>query len=381
MNREEQIFDLIESYSKGQMSIAQQEEFETLLHTNNEVRAQYEEFKDAEELMLDKFLIEEKAKMKSFDYEKALRKPGFIGKTTLFIGVLSVLLIGGLYWFLDDDASSGQKQQNSKPVEVPFGDNLSEETSPPVKQVIDRTEPEGGDVIIANNSHPIERIESINNLESTDSISFTNNTKKAEVVDETGLEDKEVHKQNKDISTSKQNGANPCLETDLRLGSLIGTNSCIGQNSGKIEVGEVRGGIKPYTMEIDKINYTGSVSNIENLKAGNYDVRVMDSLGCDITKTVTVGEVCCTQDYTLDLIFSWSESYDEFTWPSICNQSYYVSILTRSGEEKLKELIRANESTTWDGRDSKGNQLSPGYYILLYKLESGEILRKGLNIL
>lgn len=70
----------------------------------------------------------------------------------------------------------------------------------------------------------------------------------------------------------------------LSVTPTIVNNSCFGNATGSVTL-NVTGGVKPYTY-----SWSNSMSSqaIQNLKAGNYSVTVMDSNGCSLNRTYSI---------------------------------------------------------------------------------------------
>ncbi len=62
--------------------------------------------------------------------------------------------------------------------------------------------------------------------------------------------------------------------------------SCFGENDGELEV-SISGGFPPYSISW---NNGDSLQKLKNLSAGNYVLKVVDSLGCTNTKTYSIEE-------------------------------------------------------------------------------------------
>ncbi len=83
---------------------------------------------------------------------------------------------------------------------------------------------------------------------------------------------------------------NVVADTALPIMDILSQNiSCFGEIDGQISVPDIQGGTPPYTFSFDGAE-TGGVRDFFNLPAGTYELRVVDSSGCEATAQVQIEE-------------------------------------------------------------------------------------------
>lgn len=80
-----------------------------------------------------------------------------------------------------------------------------------------------------------------------------------------------------------QNGCDSVVQVNIFTSEIIATvkskESC--SDDGAIYISEINGGNKPYTIAVNDSVYD-HVNTIENLPAGNYEIKITDALGCTL---------------------------------------------------------------------------------------------------
>lgn len=71
---------------------------------------------------------------------------------------------------------------------------------------------------------------------------------------------------------------------------LTTTDACWNSASGGLEIVNLAGGVPPYSLSVDGIDFT-TVTLFENLNGGEYEVMVQDDAGCIATQMVTIPEI------------------------------------------------------------------------------------------
>lgn len=150
--------------------------------------------------------------------------------------------------------------------------------------------------------------------------------------------------------------------------------SCTNSNSGSVQIllSSILGGQAPYRYTIDG----KSNSLLNDLAAGTYEVKVVDSRGCNSEKTVDISEKSCTvfKDY------SFRPEAETLKLPFAEMESGTLSIMDKSGKVVYKTDLINGLPNEWNGRSMNGSSLEMGSYLYIATFTNGES-RQGYIIL
>jgi large repetitive protein len=134
-----------------------------------------------------------------------------------------------------------------------------------------------------------------------------------------------------------------------------------GSNDGYIK-SIVSGGTAPYTYEWA---HSANSSELNNLSAGVYQVKITDSNGCTITENITLNE---PSDIIIPNGFSPNSDGDNdaFVIKGIeGNMNNTLMVFNRWGTEVFSQK---NYSNNWTGLSNNGSQLLDGTYFIIFKI-------------
>ena len=152
--------------------------------------------------------------------------------------------------------------------------------------------------------------------------------------------------------------------------------TCEGDLDGSITL-SIIGGATPYSL---KWSNGGNESGLVNLGHGDYTVTLTDAAGCEIVRTITVGEQC---NPDIPDVFSPNGDgiNDEWVIPGIENYPRNeVRIFNRWGNIIYQKNGYMND---WTGTYTNGELLSIGayYYIVRLNDPTGKILSGSITVI
>lgn len=161
---------------------------------------------------------------------------------------------------------------------------------------------------------------------------------------------------------------NPCEEVAIHIPFTV-EKACTGQNNGKIQVkeNEIRGGTKPYEVELFQGISRISSIQYDHLYPGSYTLKVTDKQGCTNSHEIRVDEKFC-QPRNVSIAPNYGE-----VWEYHGNEgdSYYLSILNQAGQLVYKSALLTG-NTTWAGTFTSGAPVEAGLYIYIVEYTNGK---------
>jgi gliding motility-associated-like protein len=125
-------------------------------------------------------------------------------------------------------------------------------------------------------------------------------------------------------------------------------------------------------------NQEGNTNLIHDLPPGDYEIMIIDDLGCQIDTIVTIKQNQCP--FVIANIFSPNgdgvNDFVELTWQTSDQiQIKHFSVFDRWGNElySLSGVWVNNHHVLWDG-NTNGKEASPGVYTYVLQIESTETI-------
>lgn len=361
-------FEQIENYLNGSMSASEHAEFEKLMEQNKDLKSEVLLQEQMNDVLLDKFLLEEKAFMQSFNYQQ---------QTTswykyLFAG-LSVLSLLSIPFFINTQEKVEEQPRIVEKNELVSEKNeiIPEEIQVPivVKNKVEKTTPSAIKTIPKEEKTVSEKVVSSPTKPKTKEIVIVSKKDKKEDVVPTTIINEEIVKTSKEeIDIIKED---PCKTVKMNPSFEI-TKSCENEATGEILIKTT----STYQYSLNEERFSKQ-SNYNYLAKGNYIIQIKDENNCVEKHEVFVGEKQCIEAP----VYSFSESVEGgFEFSLFENEKpYFLTIISKRGEKVFAKQIENSE--WWDGTNLSGDKLLSGYYIVLIQFERETVIKGSITIL
>lgn len=361
-------FEQIENYLNGSMSASEHAEFEKLMEQNKDLKSEVLLQEQMNDVLLDKFLLQEKAFMQNFNYQQ--QTTGWY--KYLFAG-LSVLSLLSIPFFINTRQEADKVEQQlivekNNLVSDNNEKNPQEEIQVPI--VVENK-------VVKTSPLPI-KITSKEEITVSEKVDFPSITpknkeivivpKKEEVVLTTIINQEIVKTSKQEIDIIKED---PCKTIKMNLSFEI-TKSCKNEETGEILIKAK----STYEYSLNQERFSKQ-SNYSHLTKGNYIIEIKDENNCVEEHEVFVGEKQCIEAP----VYSFSESVEGgFEFSLLQNQKpYFLTIISKRGEKVFTKQIENSE--WWDGTNLSGDKLLSGYYIVLIQFEGETVIKGSITVL
>jgi hypothetical protein len=344
----EATYNQIEKYLNKEFSANETILFEKRVANEPDLAAQVNEMQEVNDLLLDKFLLEEKELMKQFDYQSSTDSGKHSSKWWLGLFLLTGTLT--VFFFSQQknkesnitqtiekvESRTLKKEQTSITIAEPTFTNVQ-------KKAKQNPDDKSGIVIIAADSNQ----QAISTFDSIPLPSIVNSPQK-----------------------KRTRKAGTACDTVTISFQITETKPCTNQYNGELMVSSISGGTNPYFIhwKHDSIN---NDSIIVNLYSGMYTLEVTDSAQCTTTKTIVLEDsLCKAETIRPNLKLSFSRSFEEgVLLPNFDNKNYKITIINKKGVQVFERNMTDCEQYIWTG-ETNGEILPVGYYIAIFKVEN-----------
>lgn len=372
MDNEFETYDLFARYFNNELSVEEIASFEKELNTNSSFQQAFDEYKFSQELLVTQELVEVQDILDSFEYPISTPNTPFYKHKLFFIGLgVSILTIGSLASSLilpkhtketnnlDLNTPSivstpsfiKTKKTDSLPIEdenIHTPSSLPKDTFFHTKQAQDISH----DSIMIRNNNTQSLHKDFITQSKVDSVSKKDIHAKS-------LATSSVTKQE---ITSK---STPCQTIDIQYNL---TESCEGNENGKIEIIQSKNGTAPYQYALNNKEWIDN-KTYENLESGTYTLFVKDKNDCESQKKIAILEKKCYPNIYYIIPsqgIEWKIPFDDGK----------ITIMNKRGN-LIHELVLENGTENiWDGNTSNGF-LKAGLYVFYIENSTGELLLKG----
>lgn len=340
MSQEDKQFEEIEKYLNGELHGAELENFLARKNADPEFNDLIESHQLAEELLMQSRLSDVK---KILDEERI--KSGSDNnyfRNSLFGLVLLGLIGFGLYYLTKDKTErlpevavvSASSENNGQDVEqTQKGKNISKSIPKVAEETLERP---------MNNS---------NELSESAKIEF----REPQVI-------ADHHTEQQEIKTEENTASDACA--NVKITAAISTkNACLDEDNGSILVENIKGGNKPYTINILNEENKKVFSSLK-LNEGEYTVSISDHSGCNSVQKVFVKSINCPKDYVINITAG-----DEWEIP-VSDKSGELTIFDKAGSVYFQKDLSANSKDKWNG-ESSGGSIETGFYHFRIKFNDG----------
>jgi hypothetical protein len=369
MSFQEDIYDHIEAYLKGQLDGDQLVAFEKEISLSASLQDEIEKHKTVNALIVEQRLLSVKdllqaEKIKDTNKGSTLNSYVYLAIAVAGIGV-------GSYMLMDTKVEVVTKDV----VELP--NVVQSDSSNSGKNVIGKSigylkNTEAVNTFQTENGFRKSQIqfveqqinESAQNIKSQDTAMVVNQKTKE---NPTSVETKSISNTESTIVVP----ADPCEKVFIQ--ASVKTNpTCVEDNNGTILVHSIQGGKKPYSITLHSSN-NESITN-GSLPTGTYQAIVTDADGCIQTySNIVVSEKDCPKDYSFNPYIGeeWNLEAHDLTGT--------LEMRDKAGMLYYQSTISAHTPLHWSGMGSS-NQIIPGYYIFVIKYSDGTYKRGSVTI-
>lgn len=360
---------MMEKYYFGQMSEGEKIVFEKELASDSGLASDYQNFCDAQLLIVDQALLNFQDSVRDFSGKH--RKQLF-RRSTLRIGlyfVAAAAAVIGVYVITN---------QND-PRQVPNSDTLGISTTliqETVADTIVQTDLVNRDVFV--NVTNVSADQKTSNAEENGELVKTADKKQNSdsTADQTGNRNLKVSNAVTNPVAANEQHASPCTQRIIRADITI-KKSCAEKPNGLITVlkSTISGGRAPYRFSVDD-SYFSANYEFHDLAAGSYTITVKDADGCiSRLPKAEVGSVFCDNEF----VFSPSRN-ETWTIPMHGYSSAELSIFSKSNQLVFARTIQQIDPYSWEGIDNSGNRLPMALYRFTIKYDNGEVFSGYITI-
>lgn len=379
MTFQEDIYRQVEEYIQGSLHQPDNERIKNLIDTDPVYRDAYEEISLSNRIIVGASFSRLREKMRTdlnrIEQQRTRRKKDIrnISMAALLIGAgIAGIWIGkpdektkepamGEY----SDSSHTPNKVQAAPETIPVDTSTKASRMFPVKQAKNPVEP-----IV---SHPVS------------GHVHTDSTPSAEDAGEAAMKEAIVDNHLPLRDTIVQPVTKSNRKPDPRTGPACDSikarftisPSCSGENTGRIEITEIKGGLMPYVVYIDDIDISYSFE-AEALRPGSYIARIYDANQCEGIQKVTVPAKSCQSEQA----YSFSPDFGE-TWtiPRGSGETGVFKIIGRSGHVIYEHPFGAQSRNEWTGIDKTGKIVDYGMYICLLEYSDGRIQKIQVTVI
>lgn len=367
MGKNEQLYDLIPQYVRGELSDEQLRDFTNALKDDNDLVLEVQLEQAAFDVLLDADVLALRAEMENdFNTSKKSHKRKWI----LGMGLLAVG--AGTYFFTANQPQDAQLATPNTNTEKTIVEAIPKEVKTDI-------------VLEKNTLEVLPSSETISHHETPEPQKLT--------VEETILDDRisptpvidtipepviAVTDLTNPKDTAKSLPKDPCVNFKA-LGTLQ-TKACnLGEETGVIYTSTelISNGKGPYSYSLDN-EYFEEIDEFTDLAAGDYLVYIKDGNNCLATLPVTIHETACNIAYEE----TFSKSF-ESAWkvPILIDTPVKITLVNKVGAVLVNKQMQTYDEGVWNGYDDNGNELSIGAYRWIIEYESGEKCIAKMTIL
>jgi len=362
MKGEDQLYQQIESYLKGELVGEEKAAFEQKLATDPELQRKVELSKLADKLVIENRLLQVKELLK--ETHNNAGKSNF-GRNIL-LGVVGLLIVGGAALFValnkeDKKETSVTITKAETNATLPASESKNQVTT--TKSTIKTGAGNIKNTAPVQNSNPIVEVRKIG--------ADTTTTSQQHSVPDKGIHEttESIHQNPLQPTTP----ANPCEGVNIKA-KVTTTIPCEGEENGSVTITDIKNGTAPYNILL-KDKSGKDIYSYHNLPSGNYSVDITDSRGCHRELTgITLSEKKCSKDYVFD------PNAGEVWQIPISENSGTLSILDKSGNVYLQKQLNAGTQETWDGYSQHG-ELKIGYFIFTINYNNGTTVTGSVTVI
>jgi len=377
LNTQNELLDLIDNYLNDGMSEKERSAFEEKMASDETLSAKVTEVRNTNEAIYYASLAEMKKQIGQ-DIKNIQYKPAFNWTKATYISIASLAVLSGItaYLISDNSKSETNKTESIKALKETEEKSLQKNTiSSPQDKDPDRQK--------------LPSIPFPTNKEMKDTLSLRD-----KVIDESFLPDNNIRKiqeessnivsenktlpnntdsdNKKPIISSSNNNANIVCDKSFKINTEA---SCKQKETGSIVI--LSDSEYDYTFQVDNYISSGSRCVLQDISAGDYEIRVTYGKECLYTKKITVPEKWCGMNSS----YSFNPDYNEkWTMKYEPGASGTLSIFDRFGKEIYTNTFGSGNEE-WKGTDKDGLTLAVGVYIALINYSDGRKEKVELTII
>lgn len=360
MKQDIEIFSRIEGYLNGTLNEGEKNNFETELAENTELQQEVEASRLANLALMRNKLWEIKNLSAAIDEEE--KQASKTKRNVAIVTGLTLLVAGVAYLMVSNNEQTTQIQTDTKTQTVK------------VEQAISPKETKSIEV---SSSKQAKNISSTETKKPTDSrqeetahstLPIVSESKEILVEKVEPKNSTQTSEPQKQAETAK---ADVCATTNLE--AYIATEkACLGDQNGRIQVSNFKGGQAPYNFKI--VDEAKQTIPATRLGAGIYSVVISDNNLCTKTiKEVTVKEEDCRKDFELNA------SNGETVELGIASHSATFSVYDKAGNIYFYKQFTEGEKIVWNGASANGEAQS-GYFIFMIKYQDGKVKQGSVTV-
>lgn len=362
MSNQDNTYYLIDQYLKGELSKEEIQQVDKLLAEDPAFAEAFNEQQLLNNVIQGASIAELRAQMQAditqIDQSGKSFKKGYY---LLGIGIIGAITIGYLFWPSSTNTQFNE-EKNVSISEAPTTEkhittsNKTTSTSP-APHIYNEKQPGQGEVV--------EVVPSPTNPSTQELIPIEKDTL---VVENALPVSSETPDENKDFTSLEE----ICKRTTMQLDVEI-QKACASENNGAIIIEEINGGEAPYTL-FDK-NSSAIIKDqaYKNLRAGKYELYVVDANSCTHEVTYYVpAKNCKGESIVIDLNANQG-------W-KIPSQEAKITIYNTGGNI-VYEKPASTALKEWMGLDKNGKPLAAGAYIYKMEYPDGKLVTGQINIM
>ncbi len=342
MSGGKETYQLIEEYLNGDLAGTEKEAFEQALGQDAALQKKLETHRLANELVLEYRLSQAKSLVQQTHQgntqKRFWRTIGFISAGLLVIGSVAHFTGSSKKTSIPKNSAPQKAKEAVTPsIQLTAPQNALENSSKAISQKLEEPTSSPATILQENNEHPMESSASV--PIQTEAILPKKGEEPVESI------------------------PSPCENVHLSA-AVHATAACIGEANGAISISHFEGGKAPYMVAVlDQAKQT--ISLIQELSAGTYEVRLTDANDCTTPlEPVTVKEKNCPKN----------ESFNPFIgemWQIPAHKTAgKLRVTDPNGTLYFEMDIPASTSETWSGQPNQG-ELKTGYFLYLLHYTDG----------
>ena len=391
-------FEFFESFLNNRVPDAQKVEFEEALKQDSSLSAEFNEYQNLHELVIDNSVLEIKETLASIHQDARYgpgRKNGFSGNKILLTVISGVVLISAtLFFFLrEQETVKTEAEMRSEKAEQKTEPALEQNLNIENQESIMPVEKEDDKKATAQAITPI--------LEEQAMVLDTLREEKKEIPEpgpveatliESAITDNEMEVPRESIEkamNTSQKADNrfdkdepeviDCEKVKISLRFEL-ENSCVEEvNSGKIKIDQnsISGGTSPYYFSINGgTDYYESRYLFNYLSPGSYQLFVRDLNHCEENiAEVIIEEDICIKDYKYSPALG-----DPWMIPVKKGKDGIFRMFSRSGQILVERRVDPYSDNAWYGNDNNDYPLAMGYFPFIIQYSDGEVFEGSVTL-